>query len=132
MEDKGSDFCYGERSIYNVAKDPFCLTSTNKNDDTDVNKIWDNKNVLRFEVQDINSAYTSYMSNTGFTNIINDSLTNQPSQYAFEQKFEMIYPDPDDLAGDSTVGTDKFGTNSKFLRTAQPFINWFNWLVGTY
>jgi len=44
----------------------------------------------------------------------------------------MIYPDPDDLAGDSTVGTDKFGKNSKFLRTAQPFINWFNWLVGTY
>ena len=84
MEDKSSDYCYGERSIYNVAKDPFCLTTPHKNDDSDANKIWDNKNVLRFEVLDINSAYTSYMSNTGFTNIINDSLTNQPSQYAFE------------------------------------------------
>ena len=132
MEDKGSDFCYGERSIYAVAKDPFCLTTTHKNDDTDANKIWDNKNVLRFEVLDINSLFTSYMSNTGFTDIILDSVTNQPSQYRFEQKFEMIYPDPDDLAGDSTVGTDKFGTNSKFLRKAQPFIDWFNWLVGTY
>ena len=132
MEDKSSDYCYGERSIYNIAKDPFCLTTTHKNDDTDANKIWDNKNVLRFEVLGINSSYTSFMSNTGFTNIINDTLTNQPSQYAFEQKFEMIYPDPDDLEGDSTAGTDKFGTNSKFLRTAQPFINWFNWIVGTY
>jgi len=79
MEDKGSDFCYGERSIYAVAKDPFCLTTTHKNDDTDANKIWDNKNVLRFEVLDINSLFTSYMSNTGFTDIILDSVTNQPS-----------------------------------------------------
>jgi hypothetical protein len=31
MDDKKSDFTYGERSIYAVPKDPFCLTNTYKN-----------------------------------------------------------------------------------------------------
>jgi len=133
MEDKESDYCYGERSIYKASsKDVFVLTSTYKGLDTDANNIWDNTNVSRFEVLDVNSIYTSYMGNTGFTSIITDSITGQPVQYGFEQKFEMIYPDPDDLNGNPTNGTDKFGANSKFLRKATPFINWFNWLVGTY
>ena len=85
MEDKGSDYCYGERSIYKASsKDVFVLTSTYKGLDTDANNIWDNTNVSRFEVLDVNSLYTSYMSNTGFTSIINDSITGQPVQYGFE------------------------------------------------
>ena len=34
MDDKKSDYTYGERSIYAVPSDPFCLTDTYKNEDT--------------------------------------------------------------------------------------------------
>jgi len=76
MEDKGADFCYGERSIYKASsKDPFCLTTLHAKDDTDTNLIWDNKNVLRIEVTSVNSLFTSYLSDTDFTKVINDATT---------------------------------------------------------
>ena len=132
MEDKGADFCYGERSIYKASsKDPFCLTTLHAKDDTDTNLIWDNKNVLRIEVTSVNSLFTSYLSDTDFTKVINDATTGQPSKYNWEQYFEMICPDPDDLTGNTTKGTDKFGVNSKFVKTAQPFVDWFKWVVST-
>ena len=132
MEDKGSDFCYGERSIYKAsAKDPFCLTTTHKSDDTDENCIWNNKDVLRIEVLNVNSKFSSYLSSDNFTDVVYDDTTGQPSSYKWEADFEMIYPDPDDLTGNSAKGTDKFGANSKFVKTATPFIEWFKWLVST-
>jgi len=65
MEDKKSDFNYGERSIYKSdPKDPFCLKTANKKGDSDANKVWDNSNVLRVEVVNVNTTFTSYMSDT--------------------------------------------------------------------
>ena len=43
----------------------------------------------------------------------------------------MIYPDPDDLEGSSSDGTDKFGSNSKYAAKVKPFIDWFKWIVST-
>lgn len=130
MEDKKSDFCYGERSIYKVQKDPFCLTTPNKSADTDENMIWDNTNVLRMEVLSVNSQFSSYLSSTGFDNILYDS-NGAAASYRWEADFEMIYPDPDDLTGDATDGTDKFGVNSKYAKKVKPFGDMFKWLVST-
>ena len=77
MDDKKSDFCYGERSIYAVPADPFCLTNTHKDDDTDQNLVWDNGNVLRIEVVGSNVPFTSYMTHNGFTDIISVDSNGQ-------------------------------------------------------
>lgn len=132
MEDKKSDFCYGERSIYKAdADDPFCLTTTNKDNDTSDNKIWDNTNVLRMECLTVNSEVSSFMSSDGISDIVYDDDGNADS-YGIEADFELIYPDPDDLEGSSSKGTDKFGTNSKFLKKIQPFLDFHTWITGTY
>ena len=136
MEDKKSDFTFGERSIYKAdPKDPFCMYTENKDYDTDDNKIWDNDNVLRIEVLNINTFFTSYMSERDENNVSFDARIPQSQGldiYRWEQDFEVIYPDPDDLVGKAEKGTDKWGTNSKFKRTTDPFVNWFKWLVSTY
>jgi hypothetical protein len=63
MDDKKSDFTYGERSIYKAdPNDPFCLKTINKDKDTNENLIWDNKDVLRIEVLNVNDLHTSYMA----------------------------------------------------------------------
>jgi hypothetical protein len=64
MDDKKSDYIYGERSIYKFASDPFCLTNTYASKDDDANLCWDNDDVLRIEVLNVNTVFTSYMSNT--------------------------------------------------------------------
>ena len=135
MDDKKSDFTYGERSIYNAdPKDPFCLKVENKDNDTDDYKVWDNTNVLRIEVLNINTLFTSYMNDHDENNIDFEARIPQSTGdiFRWEQDFEMIYPDPDDLEGKPEKGTDKWGVNSKFRRTAQPFVDWFRWLVSTY
>lgn len=139
MEDKKSDFNYGERSIYNIATDPFCLTELHKNDDTSANLGWDNKDVLRIEVVGSNTTYTSYMSHDNFTDIENiiDSETNQVvgRRYKWERDFELIYPDEDDLTSYNSKKPnrviDKFSPNSEFVRKVTPFINFHQWLVDT-
>ena len=131
MEDKKSDFNYGERSIYKAdPKDPFCLTIENKDFDTDDNKIWDNSGVLRMEVLNLNNNFVSYMSDHDENGL--DFEARVGDNFRWESDFEMIYPDPDDLAGKAEKGTDKWGVNSKFKRTAQPFVDWFRWLTSTY
>lgn len=119
MDDKKSDFLYGERSIYKIPADPFCLTTIHAKDDTSSNKIWNNNNVLRIEVLESNHRYSSYMSTEGFT-------TKTGNKYGWETAFEMIYPDGDDLKKEDA----EKGTN-KFENTAQPFIDWYTWLVST-
>jgi hypothetical protein len=64
MDDKKSDYLYGERSIYRFPTDPFCLTEGNKKNDTDTNKLWDNSNVLRIEDVNIDNNFTSFLSTT--------------------------------------------------------------------
>ena len=125
MDDKKSDFLYGERSIYKIPADPFCLTTTHAKDDTKANKVWDNGNVLRMEVLEINNQYSSYITTNGFTSRNGD-------KYGWETAFEMIYPDPDDIeAEDTAAGISKFDPNSKFAKTAKPFVDWYTWLIST-
>ena len=138
MEDKKSDYNYGERSIYNVATDPFCLTVTHSKDDTVKNRIWDNSNVLRIECLSINGNYSSFVTDAGFE-------ARNGNKYGWESEFEMIYPDPDDIEGrpigpyiDSKgvekyqeTDTTKFGAESEFRKKAQPFVEWFKWVIST-
>lgn len=136
MDDKKSDFCFGERSIYAVPSDPFCLTNTHKDDDTSANQVWSNNNVLRIEVVGSNVPFTSYMTHDGFTDIVSieDQVThNITRMYNWEQAFEIVYPDEDDLIEDDAKnGMDKFNANSKYVRKVQPFINFHQWVVSTY
>lgn len=136
MDDKKSDFIYGERSIYAVPTDPFCLTNIHKDDDTDANLVWDNKNVLRVEVVGSNVPFTSYMTHEGFTDIVSieDQVTHRITRmYNWEQSFELIYPDEDDIEKDDAKnGIDKFNQNSKYVRKVQPFIDFHEWVTSTY
>lgn len=135
MDDKKSDFSFGERSIYAVPADPFCLTNTHKDDDTNENRVWDNKDVLRIEVVGSNVPFTSYMTHNNFTDIVSivDETTGKVTRmYNWEQAFEMVYPDEDDLnKDDAKNGIDKFNANSKYVRKAQPFIDFHEWVVST-
>ena len=138
MDDKKSDFCFGERSIYKVQADPFCLTVTHKDEDTDSNCIWNNENVLQIEVLEINKSYSSYITDSGFESV-------SGSRYGWESQFEMIYPDPDDLEGRpigpyidkkgkekyQETDTTKFGADSEFRKKAKPFVDWYKWVVST-
>jgi hypothetical protein len=135
MEDKKSDYNYGERSIYAVPSDPFCLTNTHKDDDTDSKRVWSNENVLRIEVVGSNVPFTSYMTHDNFTNIVeieNESTGDITRMYNWEQVFEVIYPDEDDIANDDKKnGLTKFDASSKFVRKVQPFIDFHEWVVST-
>ena len=125
MDDKKSDFLFGERSIYKIPTDPFCLTVAHAKDDSKENKVWNNNNVLRIEVLESNNRYSSYMSTEGFTSRVGN-------RYGWESAFEMIYPDPDDLEEkDTKDGKSKFDPDSAFATAAQPFIDWYTWLVST-
>lgn len=125
MDDKKSDFCFGERSIYKVQADPFCLTVTHKDEDTKDNRIWSNENVLQIEVLEVNKSYSSYVTDQGFD-------TYSGGRYGWESQFEMIYPDPDDIEKDDEKdGLQKSNPNSKFAKTAKPFVDWYKWLIST-
>lgn len=141
MDDKKSDFLYGERSIYSVPSDPFCLTTTHKSDDTESNKVWDNTNVLRIEVVGSNHPFTSYMTHNAFTDIVEvedeniegEATGNTTRMYNWEQQFELIFPDEDDIAEDDAKnGIDRFNPASKYVRKVQPFIDFHQWITSTY
>lgn len=141
MDDKKSDFLYGERSIYAVPSDPFCLTTTHKSEDTSSNKVWDNGNVLRIEVVGSNIPFTSYMTHNNFEDIIEveeldingDPTGKITRMYNWEQAFELIYPDEDDLLEkDAKNGINKFNPTSSYVQKVQPFINFHSWVVSTY
>ena len=152
MDDKKSDFIYGERSIYSFGDntDPFAMNidntknGVNGKQDTAANRVWNNKDVLQIEIVLPNTAVTSYMSmNVPTTmelddegNIINtggsfvdcrqikyDSKGN-PLKFYWEDYFEMIYPDPDDIE------EGKFNQDSEFRQKAKPFIDFLEWITG--
>jgi len=168
MEDKKADFVFGERSIYNFPlpanreasdypndpydeKDPFVLKKINtkngsnaliegqKGQDHKSNRVWNNANVLRIEVLDVNTPFTSYMQYndkegnpfdaTVFLKDEQGRITNE-RVFNWEQEFELIYPDPDDIKEEE--GMDKFNEGSKYRETIQPFIDWFAWITSTY
>lgn len=135
MDDKKSDYNFGERSIYAVPADPFCLTQTHKSEDTKENRVWNNNNVLRIEVVGSNVPFTSYMTDTNFERIeevVDDTSGKTTRMYNWEQAFELIYPDADDVEeDDAKAGLTKFDPNSKFIQTVTPFINFYKWVVST-
>ena len=135
MDDKKSDYSYGERSIYAVPSDPFCLTVTHKDEDSKENRVWSNANVLRIEVVGSNVPLSSYMATGPIDNVISieDENTGEVTRmYNWEQAFELIYPDEDDIAeDDAKAGIDKFNPNSKFVQKVQPFVDFYNWVIST-
>lgn len=146
MDDKKSDYVYGERSIYYTSdpSDPFCLKTENRKKDTKANKVWDNNGVLQVEVVYPNSPLTSYNSKTIATSYEldeNDNLIPSGEQHRFddayttdsngnttsyywEQHFELIYPDKEDIVDKN----DKFSP-TKFTETVTPFMNFINWIT---
>ena len=148
MDDKKSDFVYGERSIYYTddLSDPFCLRTENSKKDKNANKVWDNGNVLQIEVVYPNSPLTAYTSKTiassyhldendelqpddGATLVRFDAVTardanNNPIEYQWEQHFELIYPDKEDII-DSNGNFD----SAKFTQTIAPFEDFLEWIT---
>lgn len=108
--------------------------------------MWDNKNVLQIEVVYPNSPLTSYFSKTlasSYTLDENDNLipdenatimrfddvtkrdsNNKPTEYLWEQHFELIYPDKEDI----TDKNDNFDPD-KFAATVQPFEDFLDWIT---
>jgi len=146
MDDKKSDYTYGERSIYHFGtdNDPFVLKTENTKNgplgrqDTDENKVWDNKDVLRIEVVLPDTTLTSYMDfdvtdkdgNVVPCTTIKTDAAGNPDKYYWEDYFEMIFPDEDDVAEDDAKdGINKFNPNSKFVKKVQPFINFLKWIT---
>lgn len=148
MDDKKSDYVYGERSIYYTddPSDPFCLKVKNKKLDTKANQVWDNKNVLQIEVVYPNSPLTSYVSKQvaseytlteddvlvpapnatikRFDEPIERDQNNRPTLYQWEQHFELIYPDKEDIVDKN----DNFSPE-KFTETVQPFMDFLDWIT---
>ena len=146
MDDKKSDYTYGERSIYHFGNDndPFVLRTENTKNgpngkqDTSDHCVWDNKNVLRIEVVLPNTRLSSYMDfnvtdtqgNAHLCTDIKYDEKGNPTQYYWEDYFELIYPDEDDVAeDDAKSGLTKFSQNSKFVRKVTPFINFLKWIT---
>lgn len=146
MDDKKSDFTYGERSIYKTddLSDPFCMKVENSKKDKAASKVWDNDAVLQVEVVYPNSPLTGYCSkqvadeyevdpnddtiiipvgNTlhSFRDIYR--VDGNPVSYYWEQHFELIYPDEDDLIG------DKFSPTSDFAKKVEPFLDFLDWIT---
>ena len=146
MDDKKSDHVYGERSIYHYGSDndPFVLRTENTKNgpngkqDTSDHCVWDNKDVLRIEVVLPNTRLSSYMdfkvtdtdgSSHDCTDIKYDAKGN-PINYYWEDYFEMIYPDEDDVAeDDAKKGLTKYDPSSKFVSKAAPFISFLKWIT---
>lgn len=150
MDDKKSDFVYGERSIYWYydESDPFCLKIENSKQDKGSNKVWDNKDVLRIEVVRLNTNLTSYLNyyvksanddphpGHGGAMVPCDEIkydeNNNPVCFYWEDDVEMIYPDPEDLTIEvdgKKVTEDKFDPNSQFRKKAQPFLDFMHWIT---
>lgn len=146
MDDKKSDYIYGERSIYHFGSgnDPFVLKTENTKNgplgkqDIAANRVWDNKNVLRIEVVLPNTTLTSYMDfnvsdangNTHSCTDIKYKENGDPDQYYWEDYFEMIFPDEDDIEEDDAKnGLTKFSPDSKFVKKVTPFINFLRWIT---
>lgn len=148
MDDKKSDHVFGERSIYHYydETDPFCLKTDNKDEDKSANRVWNNNKVVRIEGVLLNYPLTSFMDynvasmpsdnvNRGASvacdTIKYDEKGNKLNFY-WEDYFEMIYPDPDDLTvkvNGVKVTEDKFLENSQFRKKAQYFLDFLKWIT---
>lgn len=145
MDDKKSDYTYGQRSIYKVdnaqsgtnnANDPFCVKRDPKTgesiwDEKTGTKIWDNDNVLRIECLSVNSTLADFRGTTAdnsgrrFDNVILGSNEDNTS-IGWEEDFELVYPEKEEIT------TSKQFDANKFVTTVQPFTEWLRWITSTY
>ena len=143
MDDKKSDYTYGERSIYKVqnlqagtnnAQDPFCIKSDSQGnsiwDEKSGERIWDNDKVLRVECLSVNSTLADFRGVTADNSgrrfdhvILGDSDEN--TSIGWEEDFELVYPEKEEIT------TSKAFDAQKFVNTVQPFTDWLDWLIGT-
>lgn len=175
MEDKKSEQCFGEGSIYAGVggkdyNDPFCFkakSQKNANNGKKQNakqyRLWNNKRVLRIEVLNIDTMFTSFLSKTEqaipatqlnseelsaceFDDIIRtpkDDQGNYTINMAWENDFELIYPDPDDVAEDQIKANEDrikeglapiynyYEAGSEFRKITQPWVDFFEWATDT-
>jgi hypothetical protein len=144
MDDKKSDYTYGQRSIYKVvdskngtnnAQDPFCVKRDQEGnplwDEDDGYKIWDNNKVLRIECLSVNSTladfrgYTADNSRRRFDDFISGS-DEESTSIGWEEDFELVYPEKEEIT------TNKRFDPNKFRQTIQPFTDWLEWIISTY
>ena len=92
MDDKKSDFVFGERSIFGnrqgtgfLSSDPFCLTVAQKDDDISNNRVWNNKHVLRIECVLVNTKLTSFMDYYTSTKVV---LDTDPESQTYNEYME--------------------------------------------
>ena len=143
MDDKKSDFTFGERSIYKVegqsgtnnANDPFCLKRDPESgesiwDEDAGTKIWDNNNVVRIECLSVNSTLADFRgtvadnSKRRFDNVILGS-SDKDTSIGWEEDFELVYPEKEEIT------TNKAFNASKFVSTVKPFTYWLDWIIST-
>jgi hypothetical protein len=98
MDDKKSDYNFGERSLYNCKKDPykFLESDSNKSEYDEYTRIWDNKNTLQIEVLRNTNELSMYESADTYFDTNEDGVR-------WQQAFEFIYPDQDDLEADGKL-----------------------------
>lgn len=139
MDDKKSDYTYGERSIYYYSdpSDPFVLCRrnipmSNKNPDglrpagsdkfdNKDNRIWDNSSVVRIEVLDVDGDEVNFIKNAegcAQSKYYTTWSDDRASRVA-NTSFELIYPDIDDLTDQEIE--DNYGV----------FLKLQNWIVST-
>ena len=143
MDDKKSDYVFGERSIYKVedpqsgtnnANDPFCVKMSQSGealwDESKGVKIWNNNKVLRIECLSVNSTLADFRGvtadNSGrrFDNVILGTDDTNTS-IGWEEDFELVYPEKEEIT------TKKNFDPQKFVTTVSPFTQWLDWLIGT-
>ena len=143
MDDKKSDYTYGQRSIYKVddlqsgtnnANDPFCVKRSQSGDslwDEDNGiKIWDNDKVLRIECLSVNSTLADFRgtvadnSQRAFDNVILGT-NEEDTSIGWEEDFELVYPEKEEIT------TKKIFNPTKFVQIVSPFTEWLRWLIGT-
>jgi len=126
MDDKKSDYIYGERSIYNIPKDPFRFLESSKKQGE---RIWDNKDVIRLEVVTVNTPFADYraesepitISQTETRNVkYNETFQRDGETFrGWENDFELIYPAKEDLK------------DGEFDEIATKFESFYAWLLST-
>lgn len=131
MDDKKSDYLYGERSIYSAPNDPFCFYSKKSQWGGGV-PLWDNKNVIRIEFVDNSHPISTFRDISSWMDEPKadwngkDEDENSTSlgeggdgagavasqdrkiEYDFENAFELIYPDYDDVVDAVTGDKTKY------------------------
>ena len=144
MDDKKSDYTYGQRSIYKVvdskngtnnAQDPFCVKRDQEGnslwDEDNGSKIWDNDKVLRLECLSVNSTladfrgYVADNSKRRYDDFVNGQ-TEESTTIGWEEDFELVYPEKEEITASKRFSPEKF------RQTVQPFTDWLGWLISTY